>query len=188
MKIIERWREHRGSVDERVEAESNRVYKLGFVMLSFGVLVYLYYDWSLKQAMCMRDVLANGAGRMEFTSADLFLYGWFALTMIVGMVLLVRKGFGDDNRFAEAEQFPIGYYAIASIAFAVAVAVDGLSTGLRVLAVFQVLGAGEIMWPAVAFGSVFALVAGIPLFLLGFWVAFKSAQSRRRQLDMRLGE
>ena len=113
MKIIERWREHRGSVDERVEAESNRVYKLGFVMLSFGVLVYLYYDWSLKQAMCMRDVLANGAGRMEFTSADLFLYGWFALTMIVGMVLLVRKGFGDDNRFAEAEQFPIGYYAIA---------------------------------------------------------------------------
>ena len=109
MKIIERWREHRGSVDERVEAESNRVYKLGFVMLSFGVLVYLYYDWSLKQAMCMRDVLANGAGRMEFTSADLFLYGWFALTMI-------------------------------------------------------------------------------PLFLLGFWVAFKSAQSRRRQLDMRLGE
>lgn len=140
MKIIERWREHRGSVDERVEAESNRVYKLGFVMLSFGVLVYLYYDWSLKQAMCMRDVLANGAGRMEFTSADLFLYGWFALTMIVGMVLLVRKGFGDDNRFAEAEQFPIGYYAIASIAFAVAV--DVLTTGLRVLAEFQVLGAG----------------------------------------------
>ena len=145
MKIIERWREHRGSVDERVEAESNRVYKLGFVMLSFGVLVYLYYDWSLKQAMCMRDVLANGAGRMEFTSADLFLYGWFALTMIVGMVLLVRKGFGDDNRFAEAEQFPIGYYAIASIAFAVAVAVDVLTTGLRVLAEFQVLGAGEIL-------------------------------------------
>ena len=54
MKIIERWREHRGSVDERVEAESNRVYKLGFVMLSFGVLVYLYYDWSLKQATCWR--------------------------------------------------------------------------------------------------------------------------------------
>ena len=101
-------------------------------------------------------------------------------------MLLVRKGFGDDNRFAEAEQFPIGYYAIASIAFAVAV--DVLTTGLRVLAEFQVLGAGEIMWPAVAFGSVFALVAGIPLFLLGFWVAFKSAQSRRRQLDMRLGE
>ena len=65
MKIIERWREHRGSVDERVEAESNRVYKLGFVMLSFGVLVYLYYDWSLKQAMCMRDVLPNAtAGHM----------------------------------------------------------------------------------------------------------------------------
>ena len=169
MKIIERWREHRGSVDERVEAESNRVYKLGFVMLSFGVLVYLYYDWSLKQAMCMRDVLANGAGRMEFTSADLFLYGWFALTMIVGMVLLVRKGFGDDNRFAEAEQFPIGYYAIASIAFAVAVAVDVLTTGLRVLAEFQVLGAGEIMWPAVAFGSICTYVL-------------------RKQLDMRLGE
>ena len=187
MKIIERWREHRGSVDERVEAESNRVYKLGFVMLSFGVLVYLYYDWSLKQAMCMRDVLANGAGRMEFTSADLFLYGWFALTMIVGMVLLVRKGVrGRQPVRPKPSSSPSATMSIASIAFAVAV--DVLTTGLRVLAEFQVLGAGEIMWPAVAFGSVFALVAGIPLFLLGFWVAFKSAQSRRRQLDMRLGE
>ena len=149
MKIIERWREHRGSVDERVEAESNRVYKLGFVMLSFGVLVYLYYDWSLKQAMCMRDVLANGAGRMEFTSADLFLYGWFALTMIVGMVLLVRKGFGDDNRFAEAEQFPIGYYAIASIAFAVAVDVLTTDWCCVLAGMTYSVARGEIMWPAV---------------------------------------
>lgn len=186
MKFAQQWRACAGPKDERVETESNRVYKLGFVMLSFGVLVYLYYDWSLKQAMCMRDVLANGTGRMEFTTADLFLCGWFALTMIVGMVLLVRKGFGDDNRFAEVEQFPIGHYALTSIAFAVAV--DVLATGLRVLAEFQVLGAGEIMWPAVAFGGVLAFVVGIPLFLLGYWVAFKSAQSRRKQLELRFDE
>lgn len=186
MKFAQQWRACASPKDERVEAESNRVYKLGFVMLSFGVLVYLYYDWSLKQAMWMRDVLANGTGRMEFTTADLFLCGWFALTMIVGMVLLVRKGFGDDNRFAEVEQFPIGHYALTSIAFTVAV--DVVATGLRVLAEFQVLDAGEIMWPAVAFGSVLALVVGIPLFLLGYWVAFKSAQSRRKQLELRFDE
>lgn len=186
MKFDQQWRACAGPKDERVEAESNRVYKLGFVMLSFGVLVYLYYDWSFKQAMCMRDVLANGTGRMEFTTADLFLYGWFALTMVVGMVLLVRKGFGDDNRFAEVEQFPIGHYALASIVFVVCV--DVLATAIRILAEFQVLGAGEITWPAVAFGSVFAFVVGIPLFLLGYWISFKTAQSRRKQLELRFDE
>lgn len=186
VKLAQRWKAYAGQKDERVEAESNRVYKLGFIMLSFGVLVYLYYDWSLKQTVLMRDVLANGTGRMEFTSADLFLYGWFALTMVVGMVLLVRKGFGDDNRFAEAEQFPIGHYALASIVFVVCV--DVLAMAIRILAEFQVLGAEGIMWSSVAFGSVFALVAGIPLFLLGYWISFKTAQSRRKQLELRFDE
>ena len=54
-----------GGANNQYLTVSLYLYKLGFVMLSFGVLVYLYYDWSLKQAMCMRDVLANGAGRME---------------------------------------------------------------------------------------------------------------------------
>lgn len=186
MKLIQQWKAYVGPKDERVEAESNRVYKLGFIMLSFGVLVYMYYDWSLKQAVYMRDVLANGTGRIELTTADLFLYGWFALTMIIGMVLLIRKGFGDDNRFAEVEKFPTGYYALVSVAFVVGV--DVLATAIRILAEFQVLGAEGIMWSSVAFGSVFALVAGIPLFLLGYWISFSTAQSRRKQLELRFDE
>lgn len=186
VKLAQQWKAYAGQKDERVEAESNRVYKLGFIMLSFGVLVYLYYDWSLKQAVLMRDVLANGTGRMEFTSADLFLYGWFALTMVVGMVLLVCKGFGDDNRFAEAEKFPTGYYVLVSIVSVVCV--DVLAAAIRIAAEFQVLGAEGIMWSSMAFGGVFLIIVGIPFFLLVFWTSFKTAQSRRKQLELRFDE
>lgn len=178
MKLVQRWKAYAGPIDERVEAESNRVYKIGFVMLSIGMLVYMYYDWTLKQAAFMRDVLATGSGRMDFTSADLFLYGWFALTMLVGIVLLCRKGFSDDNRFAEADKFPAVHYMLVSVVL-VAIA-DVLATAIRVLAEFQVLGAAGIMWSSVAFGSVFMVVAGIPFGLLVFWVGFNTARNRRR--------
>ena len=186
MKLAQRWKVCAGPTDERVEAESNRVYKIGFVMLSFGVLVYMYYDWTLKQAMFMRDVMAGGAGHMELTSADLFLYGWFAMTMLVGIALLCRKGFSDDNRFAEADKFPVVHYALVSVVF-IAVA-DVLATAIRVLAEFQVLGAAGIVWWSVAFSSVFMIVVGIPFGLLVFWVGFNAARSRRRRLESSLDD
>ena len=186
MKLIQHWEAYRGPKDERVETETNRIYKVGFVMLSFGLLVYMYYDWALKQAVYTRDVLTSGAGRIELTSADLFLYGWFALTMIVGIALMLRKGFGDDNRFAEADRFPGGYYACVSIAFLVGVVV--LTTAIRVLAEFQVLGVERVVWPWVAISGLIVVVVGVPLFVLGFWIAFKVAQGRRKQLETRLGE
>lgn len=186
MKLAQRWKAYAGPTDERVEAESNRVYKVGFVMLSFGVLVYMYYDWALKQAMFMRDVMAGGAGHVELTSADLFLYGWFALTMLVGIALLCRKGFSDDNRFAEADKFPVVHYTLVLTGFVVVA--DMLTTAIRVLAEFQVLGAAGIAWWSVAFGSVPMIVVGIPFGLLVFWVSFSAARSRRRRLELSLGD
>lgn len=186
VKVAQRWKTYVGPQDERVEAESNRIYKVGFVMLSFGVLVYMYYDWSLKQAMYMRDVLANGTGRVELTTADLFLFGWVLLTMVVGAVPLCRKGFADDNRFAEAEKFPTGYYVLVSIVSVICV--DVLAAAIRIAAEFQVLGAEGIMWSSVAFGGAFLIIVGIPFFLLVFWTSFKTAQSRRKQLELRFDE
>lgn len=33
---------YRGPKDERVEAETNRIYKVGFIMLSIGLVLYMY--------------------------------------------------------------------------------------------------------------------------------------------------
>lgn len=63
-----------------------------------------------------------------------------------------------------------------------------LTTAIRVLAEFQVLGVEGVVWPWVAISGLIVVVVGVPLFVLGFWIAFKVAQGRRKQLETRLGE
>ena len=186
MKLIQHWEAYRGPKDERVEAETNRIYKVGFIMLSIGLVLYMYYGSALKQATYMRDVMATGTGKVVIASSDLFLYGWVLLTAIVCIVLQCRKGFTDNGRFAEAETFPIGYYALRSCF--VSVIVGMLTPAIRVLAEFQILGADGIMWWAAAFPGVFVAVAMFLMLMFLFWTGFKTAQSRRKQLEMRLGE
>ena len=39
LKIVQKWREYAGPKDERLETESAKIYKIGFVLLSFGMLM-----------------------------------------------------------------------------------------------------------------------------------------------------
>lgn len=186
MKLIQQWKAYVGPKDERVEAESNRIYKVGFIMLSFGLVAYLYCGSALKQAMFMRDMLATGSGSIELTAGDLFLYGWILLTMVVCAVLQCRKGFVDNNRFAEVETFPARYYALTSCFVSVGLGV--LAPAIRVLAEFQIRGAEGIMWRDAAIQGIVIAIAMFLALMLVYWAAFKTAQSRRKQLELRLDE
>ncbi len=42
LKLVQKWREYAGPKDERLEAESARIDKIGFVLLSFGMLMYFW--------------------------------------------------------------------------------------------------------------------------------------------------
>lgn len=44
LKIVQKWREYAGPKDERLEAENAKIYKIGFVLLSFGMLMILFYQ------------------------------------------------------------------------------------------------------------------------------------------------
>ena len=39
LKIVQKWREYAGPKDERLEAENAKIYKIGFALLSFGMLM-----------------------------------------------------------------------------------------------------------------------------------------------------
>lgn len=41
MKLARKWREYAGPKDERLEAENAKICKLGFMLLSFGMLMLL---------------------------------------------------------------------------------------------------------------------------------------------------
>ena len=73
--------------DERVVAETNRIYKAGYMILTFGILVDLYLQFSS----------VNGSG---FSVRPVEL-GIFMLAQIACLVMMVRKGLADDNRYAE---------------------------------------------------------------------------------------
>ena len=49
LKIVQKWREYAGPKDERLEAESAKIYKIGFVLLSFGMLMIFFYQLYLDR-------------------------------------------------------------------------------------------------------------------------------------------
>ena len=49
LKIVQKWREYAGPKDERLEAENAKIYKIGFVLLSFGMLMIFFYQFIARQ-------------------------------------------------------------------------------------------------------------------------------------------
>ena len=162
--------------DERVVAETNQIYKVGYLILSIGILVDLCTQFSGLQ-------LTGQGASLTFRPVEL---GVFLLAQAVCVVLMARRGFMDDGRFAEAERFPKGHYARCGLAAGAAAA--AVFTGLRLLA-----------YPSWAFGArAFAIASGV-LFAsltvlvaggvyLAFYLTFLAARSRRRKLEKRLEE
>ena len=49
LKIVQKWREYAGPKDERLEAENAKIYKIGFYLLSWGMLMILFYEILVRQ-------------------------------------------------------------------------------------------------------------------------------------------
>ena len=96
-------------VDERVALEVNRIYKVGYLILTFGIaLDILLQAWSGR------------TGEISLRPVEL---GVFLLAQIVCLVMMVRRGLGDDNQYAEADVFPLRYNAKVGFVSGLAVAV-----------------------------------------------------------------
>ena len=87
--------------DERVVAEINRIYKIGFHLLSFGILADI-----LLQAIGVR---LEGSTVVD-SSINLIEFAVLMLAWAVSLFLMSRKGLMDDNAFAEADRFPLKIY------------------------------------------------------------------------------
>lgn len=188
MKLIEQWRAYVGPVDERVEAESNRIYKVGFIMLTFGLLVALGYDTMVRQIVWMHEIDMTGSGVMQFDMFHVMVVSWLLLTCLACAVLQSRKGFADDgNRFSETDRFPGGYFALVSGLAAVVAGV--LIALLRVLAELQVLGSvGASAWFAAAVLGLSIAALLFVVLVVAFYVSFRAAKSRRRAIGALLDD
>lgn len=92
------------STDERVTAEVNRIYKVCYYILTFGIGIDLLLQ------VC--GILPAG-GDEPFRPME---FAVFMVAQLAGVALMARKGFMDDNAFAESDVFPAKHYLCISIA------------------------------------------------------------------------
>lgn len=103
---------HKGQAqprDERIVSEINKTYRIGFYILSIGILIDLYQKWS--------------AGVYGFWESGLEGLLLVAANVAV-LVAQGRRGLMDDNaRYAESDRFPLRHYLLVSLAAGVGASV-----------------------------------------------------------------
>ena len=113
LKLVQKWREYAGPKDERLEAENAKIYKIGFVLLSFGMLMIFFYQFIARQVAWVH----SDASEMPHGFATPFeaaMYLWLVLVMLICAGLQTRKGYVDTNRFGQTEHLPVGYFLLLS--------------------------------------------------------------------------
>lgn len=151
--------------DERVTAEINRIYRVGFLILSLGILLDIYLQ-----------LASTGEVR-------LVEFGVFMFAQVVCIVLMVRKGMMDDSRYAEADVFPKKHYLLLGLGAGAAAGL--LLTVLRAMFVQWEWGT-KLFWATqgIMFVSCVVLVTALvyPVQYLVFRIA-KRRRSRAQDTD-----
>lgn len=183
MKIVQKWREYAGPKDERLEAENAKIYTLGFMLLSFGMLALLVYQIIAQQVAWVHNG-GNGAFHLFASPVDAAMYAWLFIVMLVCAVLQTRKGYVDTNRFGQTDRLPAGYFLLVAgltgVSSALAIA------AMRCIAEAQIVPFESIFWAAnLATGVVF----GILIFAATFGalcLAFYDAKHHRAKIEAEL--
>ena len=166
----------RKAKDERVVAEINRIYKIGFFFLTFGILL---------------DVVLQAVGvRLEGTtmgdsSINLLEFGILLAAQLVILLMMNRKGLMDDNAYAEADRYPWKHYLVHGF-------LAGAGAAVVVCAIQFFSGAA---WASMSVPYILLAFAGqlmfmVPtvtvLLLLITCVSFHYARGRRRKAEQAL--
>ena len=164
--------------DERVVAEINRIYKIGFHLLSFGILADI-----LLQAIGVR---LEGSTVVD-SSINLIEFAVLMLAWAVSLFLMSRKGLMDDNAFAEADRYPWKHYLVQGL-----LAGAGAAAVVCIIQVFSGAAWASMSVPYIllAFASqlIFMVPAVTILLLLITWVSFRYARERRRKTEQAIGD
>ena len=184
-KIVQKWREYVGPKDERLVAEEGKMYKTGYILLSFGILAILIYG-IMAQQVAWVHAGANEPFNLFASPIDMAMLLWVAVVSLVCVGHQTRKGYVDTNRFGQTDAFPLGYFALIAAMTGGASAI--IVAAMRCVAELQIVPAQEVFWGAdLAVGVVF----GVLIFaatLLAFYLSFKSAKASRVKIEESLGD
>ncbi|MEG0374130.1 MAG: hypothetical protein RR547_06100 [Raoultibacter sp.] len=182
MSIKDTINRYRGQRDERIVAEMNKIYRVGFLGLSFGLLLFFVYELMRSQV-----ALVNGLSEtITISPAMTLLYLWLLIVSFGCSIAATRKGFMDEGRFAETDFFPAGYFSLWALGGGIASAFVIII--LRMLAELELVGASGIMWMAdIVIGIVFGVFIAFTLYV-SYYLTFRAAKRRRETLAARFDD
>jgi len=157
--------------DERIQRELNNIYRIGYHVLTFGIMLDLFIQFS-DHYFYESNITSAGVRPLEF--------GTFLAANLLCIILMIRKGIGDDNtRFAETDRFPHGYYLLySSSASLISSAVFGA------LMAWQLRSQGYDNLPLIIFITctfIFLLTSSLIYGLQ--YLCFRTAKKRRNEMQ-----
>lgn len=182
--LVRKWHEYVGPKDERLEAEEAKVHKIGFLLLSFGMVVLFVYQMMAQQVAWIHEG-GESSYHLFANPVEAVMYTWFVMVMIACAIMQARKGYVDTNRFGQTEKFPAQYFALIS----------GLSSLVSALAIFLMRTIAELQFvpidqvlfvPNLVTGIVFGVLIFAATYLC-FYMQYQSAKKARSKIDLAAG-
>lgn len=182
MSLIKKWESYMGPKDERLEAESNRIMRVGYTILLVGTALALYYGLMLTQVASTTDTPIFTALGERIFPLDTVLLIVFVLGTFIPCGMFVRSGITTErSRYAQVEHIPWDYVVELSLLCALIVGV--LAAGMRIVAEIQIVGVGQVTWFGdIAMGLVFAGI-GFAVGMVTISASFRAAIENRKKLD-----
>lgn len=162
--------------DERIVAESNRIYKTGFWLFVAGYGLYVWHSFMLSQVAFVNELTPDFQ-----TAVSPFLNSWFMLVFAVVGFMLARKGIFAPVDLDEYELFPVERCLSASFGSGAVVFV--LAALMRAFAQFELMGFEGVNWFE---DAIIACLFGMEVFvaaLVCFAVSYIFAKRCRRRLE-----
>lgn len=182
--IKDQWNAYVGPKDERLVAEENRLYaKLAKALLVIGI-VSMYYGNALRRAAGMFSDSAVGSKFYSAFPPEMIMSLGIIIACTVFTSSLTKQGIIADNRFAEVDTCPTGYFTLCSAIGAVLVFAGAFV--LEVLAQVQFVGFGGVYWVAdlglALFIAAFVFVGS----LIGLVLYYRDAKKNRKRIEAEL--
>jgi len=165
--------------DERLVVEANKVYTIGYFILTIGLALDIYYGFAQVSVVALQNMSVN-----LFNYFNPFEFLVFMTAHIVCIIVAGKRGILETNRYIDTESFPKKYYLIVSGLAAVAAGL--VAAMLRVLAESQILGVDNISWLR---NAIVGLVVTVTVFfsaLFALYINYRAVKHEQTKILYRL--
>lgn len=163
-----------GPKDERLSAQIGPIYKVGFYIMTFGILFDIYTRYNY---LAQTDVNGNVIVTSPIEFAVLIV------ACLVVSVMMIRRGvYSDSMRFLEARTFGESGMLAPSIALGAMIAIA--ATGGRLVNEVLLFGWDGVTWAGDFAMLVLMLAIFVPLVLIVNFISWKSYRRREDALAL----